>query len=147
VAPLSARWRRRVHELGVDRLEAIGPGQFGEVEFFLGHFLALGPAAEAAEVLIIDIIDGHRPDVGVPLLLRGAFAETQLGGRISRNRFEVLLRNLAARNGRAQPAGRDVLALRCGQPFRPRAGDQITLNVTGGVAQVVRLVWADFECA
>ena len=33
------------------------------------------------------------------------------------------------------------------EPFGPRAGDQIALDVAGRVAEIVRLVWADLECA
>src|SRR4029079_1235296 len=89
----------------------------------------------------------HRPRVGVPLILGGLLTQAQLRLRIGGHRLEVLFGDVATFQRGAKPARRDVLALRGGKPFGPRAGNEIALDVAGCVAEIVRLVRADFERA
>src|SRR5262245_25603411 len=91
----SARRRRRVDELGVDRLEAVGPGQLLEVDRLLGRLFLLRPAAETAEVVVIELIERERARVGVPLLARRLLAQVELGLGVGGDRREILLRQVA----------------------------------------------------
>src|SRR5215469_8833227 len=72
----SARRRRGIDQLGIDRLEAVTPGQFAEVDGAIGGLFALRPAAQAAEIVVVDLVDRKRPRVGVPLILRSLLTQT-----------------------------------------------------------------------
>src|SRR5262249_24980163 len=127
IARASARWRRRVDQLRVDGAQALAPGQLAEVDLLLVELLALRPAAEAAEVVVIDLVDRERARIGVPLLARCLLAEVELGLGIGRDGGKILLGDVTAFHRRAQPAGGDVLALRCGEPARSPASHPIAL--------------------
>ena len=90
-------WRRgRIDQFWVDRLEAIRPGQLIEVDLLLDHLFRLRPTAEAAEVVVVDLVERERPYVGVPLLAGRLLAEVELRLGIRRDTREVLLRDVAA---------------------------------------------------
>src|SRR3954453_7213058 len=92
----SARRRRRIDQFRIDRLEALGPGQLIEVDLLLGHLLRLSPAAEAAEVIVVDLVERERACIGVPLLARGLLAQVELGLGIGGDGGEILLGDVAA---------------------------------------------------
>src|SRR4029077_11101197 len=102
---MGSAWRwGRVDELGVDRLEAVRPSQLLEVDRLLGRLLLLRPAAEAAEVVVVDLVERERTRVRVPLLARRLLAQVELGLGIGGDRGEVLLRHVAPLDRRPQPA-------------------------------------------
>src|SRR6185436_11981958 len=108
----SARRRRGIDQLRINRLETVAPRQFAEVDRTIGGLFAMRPAAQAAEIVVVDLVDRERPRVGVPLILRGLLTQTQFGLRIGGNGLEVLFGDVASFHGCAQPARGDVLALR-----------------------------------
>src|SRR6185437_6484674 len=75
------------------------------------------------------------------------FAEAELSGRVFGNGFEVSLGSVATFHGRAQPPRRNLLALGASKPLRPRAGDQIPLDVARCIGEVMRLIGANLERA
>src|SRR5262249_2118709 len=87
----SAGSGRRVDQLRVDGVEPLAPGQLAEVDLLLVELLALRPAAEAAEVVVIDLVEGERARIGVPLLARRFLAQVELGLGIGRDRGKILL--------------------------------------------------------
>src|SRR5262245_45876587 len=112
-ATVCSAWRRRcVDQLGVDRLEALGPSQGAEIDRPIGKLLLLRPSAEAAEILVVDLVDRHRPYVGVPLFAGRLLAQIELGLAVGGDRGGILLGDRVALDGRAQPARRGVAALR-----------------------------------
>src|SRR5574338_430551 len=65
----SARRRRGIDQFRIDRLQSVAPGELVEVDRAFGRLLALRPAAQAAEVVIVHLVDRKGPRVGVPLIL------------------------------------------------------------------------------
>src|SRR5262249_23932228 len=82
--------------------------------------------------------NGERPNVGVPLVAGRLLAQIELRFGVGRNRWKVALRHVAALDGRAQPAGGDLLALGRGEPLRSRARDQIAPDGAGCLGERVR---------
>jgi hypothetical protein len=62
-------------------------------------------------------------------------------------RREVLLRLVASLHDRAQEPGDPVRAIGARQELRPRARDEVALDVAGGVAQDMSVVRADLQGA
>jgi hypothetical protein len=86
----SARRRRGIDQLRINRLETVARRQFAEIDRAIGGLFALRPAAQAAEIVVVDLVDRERPRVSVTLILRGLLAQTKFGLRIGGNRLEVL---------------------------------------------------------
>src|SRR6516162_3461589 len=137
---LSARWRKSIDQLWIDRFQTVRPSQLMEIDLLLGHFLGLCPTAEAAEVVVINLVERERAYVGVPLLARRFLAEIELGLGIGSDGGEVLLRDVAPLHRRPQPADCRVLPLWASKPFRARARDQVPLDVAGRIGQVMCFV-------
>src|SRR5262249_7039558 len=143
----SARRRRSIDQLWIDRFQTVRPSQLMKVDLLLGHFLGLCPTAETAEVVVVNFVERERTYVGVPLLARRFLAEIKLGLGIGRDGGEILLRDVAALHRRPQPADCRILPLWARKPFRARARDQVPLDVAGRVGQVVRFVRTNLERA
>src|SRR6516162_10549025 len=96
----SARGRQRIEQFGIDRLETVRPGQLLKIDFLLGHLFLLGPAAETAKIIVVNLVDGDWTRVGVPLLAGGFLAQIKLGLGIGGAAREILFRNVASFQGR-----------------------------------------------
>src|ERR1700730_5254985 len=145
-APSAGR-RGSIDKFGIDRLEAVGPGQLLKIDFLLGHLFLLCPAAETAKIVVVNFVDGDWARVGIPLLAGGFLAQIELGLGVGGDAGEIRLRDVASFQGRAQPANGNVLARRGSEPLRARAGDQITLDITGRVGEIMCLVGTNLEGA
>src|SRR5262245_50644138 len=144
---LSARRRRSIDQLWIDRFQTVRPSQLIEVNLLLVHFLGLRPQAETAQAVVVDFVERDRTRAVVPLLARRFLAEIERGLGVGRDGGQVLLRDVAALHRRPQPADCRILALWTGKPFRPRARDQVPLDVAGRIGQVMCFVRANLERA
>src|SRR5438067_8489465 len=147
VKAYSARRRRRFRELRIDGAQAVRPGELGEVHRVLGEALAPRPFRQAAEVVVVHLVERYRPDVGVPLVARRLLAQAVDLRRVGRHGLEIALRLVPAFHDRAQEALHLVGAVGGAQEFRPRTRDQVALDVAGGIRELVRVVGADLERA
>src|SRR5438874_13714082 len=102
VKAYSARRRRRLGELRIDGAQALRPGELGEIHRLLDEALATRPFRQAAEVVVVDLVERDRPDVGVPLVARRLLAQAVDLRGIGGYRRKILLGFVAALDDRAQ---------------------------------------------
>src|SRR5438067_695676 len=147
VKAYSARRRRRLGELRIDGAQAVRPGELGEVHRLLGEALAARPFREAAEVVVVHLVERYGPDVGVPLIARRLLTQAVDLRRIGGDRRKILLGFVAPLHDRAQEALHLVGAVGRVEELRPRARDEVSLDVASGIRELVRVVRADLERA
>src|SRR5207302_5361703 len=100
---LAGSWRR-LREFRIDGAQAVRPGELGEVDRLLGEALATRPSREAAEVVVVHLVERNRPDVGVPLVARRFLAQAVDLRGIGGYRRKILLGLVAALHDGAQEA-------------------------------------------
>src|SRR5437870_12792739 len=143
VKAYSARRRRRLGELRIDGAQAVRPGELGEVHRLLGEALGAGPFREAAEVLVVHLVERYRPDVGIPLVARRLLAQAVDLRGIGGYRRKILLGLVPALHDGAQEARDLVGAVGGAQELGPRARDEVSLDVARGIRELMRVVGAD----
>src|SRR5262245_2311688 len=62
----SAGRGRRVDQFGVNRSQALAPRQLIKVDLVFCGLFVLRPAAQTAEIIIVDLVDCHWASIGVP---------------------------------------------------------------------------------